>query len=75
MTLLALFVDKTETHHIFWSCIYVRSFWEQFQNVLNAGCSNATSVTLNENTVLLGHNTHFKSDSTFDYFASKVLYL
>ena len=42
------------------------SFWEQFQIVLNAGCSNATSVTLNENLVLFGHDIHFKSDSTFD---------
>ena len=45
---------------------YVRSFWEQFQIVLNAGCSNATSVTLDENIVLFGHDIHFKLDSTFD---------
>ncbi len=37
----------------------MRSFWEQFQIVLNAGCSNATSVTLNENIVLFGHDIHF----------------
>ena len=49
-----------------WSCTYVRSFWEQFQIVVNAGCSNATSVTLNENIVLFGHDVHFKSDNTFD---------
>ena len=45
---------------------YVRSFWEQFQIVLNAGCSNATSVTLNENIVLFGHDIHCKSDNTFE---------
>ncbi len=44
----------------------MRSFWEQFQTVLNAGCSNATSVTLNENIVLFGHDIHFKSDNIFD---------
>ena len=44
----------------------MRSFWEQFQTVLNAGCSNATSVTLNETIVLFGHDIHFKLDNTFD---------
>ena len=44
----------------------MRSFWEQFQIVLNAGYSNATSVTLNENIVLFGHDIHFKSDNIFD---------
>ena len=58
--------DRDSINHIFWSCTYVRSFWEQFQIVLNAGCPNATSVTLNENIVLFGHDIHFKSDSTFD---------
>ena len=68
--------DRDSINHIFWSCTYVRSFWEQFQTVLNAGCSNATSVTLNENIVLFGHDIHFKSDNTFDLIvASKVLYL
>ena len=43
----------------------MRPFWEQFQTVLNAGCSNATSVTLNENIVLFDHDIHFKSDSVF----------
>ena len=45
--------DRDSINHIFWSCTYVRSFWEQFQTVLNAGCSNATSDTLNENIVVL----------------------
>ena len=58
--------DRDSVNHIFWSCTHVRSFWEQFQIVLNAGCSNATSVTLNENIVLFGHDIHFKSDNTFD---------
>ena len=58
--------DRDSINHIFWSCTYVRSFWEQFQTVLNAGCSNATSVTLNENIVLFGHDIHFKSDNIFD---------
>ena len=44
----------------------MRSFWEQFQTVVNAGCSNVTSVTLNENIGLFGHDIHFKSDNTFD---------
>ena len=67
--------DRDLVNHIFWSCTYVRSFGEQFQIVLNAGCSNTTSVTLNENIVLFGHDIHFKSDNWLDYFASKVLYL
>ena len=41
--------DRDSVNHIFWSCTYVRSFCEQFQIVVSAGCSNATSVTLNEN--------------------------
>ena len=58
--------EQDSINHIFWSCTYVRSLWEQFQIVLNAGCLNATSVTLNENIVLFGHDIHFKSDNTFD---------
>ena len=34
--------------------------------VPDAGCSNATSVTLNENIVLFGDDIHFKSDNTFN---------
>ena len=41
----------------------MKSFW---LIVVNAGCSNATSVTLNENIVLFDHDIHFKSNSTFD---------
>ena len=51
--------DQDSINHIFWSCTYVGSFWEQFQIVVNARCSNATSVTLNENIVLFGHDIHF----------------
>ena len=47
----------------------MRSFWEQFQIVVNAGCSNATSVTLNKTIVLFGHDIHFKSDNTFDFIS------
>ena len=53
----------------------MRSFWEQFQIVVNVGCSNATSVTLNENIVVFGHDICFKSDSTFDLIILQVLYL
>ena len=58
--------ERDSINHIFWSCTYVSSFREQFQIVLNAGCSNATSVTLNENIVLFGQDVNFKSDNTFD---------
>ena len=44
----------------------MRSFWEQFQIEVNAGCSNATLVTFNGNIVLFGLDIHFKSDNTFD---------
>ena len=58
--------ERDSVNHIFWSCTYVGSFWEQFQVAVHAGCSNATSVTLNENIVQFGHDIHFKSDNTFD---------
>ena len=67
--------EQDSINHRFWSCTYVRLFGEKFQIVVNAGCSNARSVTLNKNIVLFGHDIHFKSNNTFDYFASKVLYL
>ena len=37
----------------------------KFQTEVNAGCWNVTSVTLNENLVLFGHDIHFISDNTF----------
>ena len=50
MTLTVCFlVDGKETiNHIFWRCVYVKSFWEQFQTTLNTGSSNARTVTLND---------------------------
>ena len=38
--------DRDSINHIFWSCTHVRSFWEQFQIVLNAGCSNVHQLHL-----------------------------
>ena len=52
--------------NFFWRCVDIKSFWEQFQTALNTESSNATTVTLNENFVLFGHDSHFKSDNTFD---------
>ena len=37
----------------FWRCVYVKSFWEQFQTTLNTGSSNARTVTLKENLYFL----------------------
>ena len=58
--------ERDSINHIFWRCVYVKSFWEQFQTTLNTGSSNARTVTLNENFVLFGHDSQIKSDSTFD---------
>ena len=68
MTLTVLFVDgeRDSINHIFWRCVYVKSFGEQFQTTLNTGSSNVRTVTLNENFVLFGHDSQIKSDSTFD---------
>ena len=67
MTLTVLFVDGKETiNHIFWRCVYIKSFWEQLQTTLNTRSSNARTVTLNENLLLFGHDSQLKSDSTFD---------
>ena len=38
----------------------------KLQIVINAGCSNTTSVTLNGNNVLSGHDIHFKPNNTID---------
>ena len=68
MALTVLFCrrERDSIKHIFWRCVYVKSFWEQFQTTLNIGSSNARTVTLNENFVLFGHDSQIKSDSTFD---------
>ena len=68
MTLIVLFVDGKETLSITFvlRCVYIKSFWEQFQTTLNIGSSNARTVTLNDNFVLFGHDSCFKLDSTFD---------
>ena len=52
--------------HVIWRCVYIMSFLEQFQTALNIGSSNARTVTLNENLLLFGHDSHFKSNNTFD---------
>ena len=59
--------ERDSINHIFWRCVYIKSFWEQFQTTLNTRSSNARTVTLNENVVLCGHNSQIKSDSTFDF--------
>ena len=58
--------DQQQRSVTLWRCVYVKSFWEQFQTTLNTGSSNARTVTLNENFVLFGYDSQIKSDSTFD---------
>ena len=59
MTLLALFVDKTETQlTIYFGHVHRGVILGTIPDC--AGCSNATSVTLNENIVLFGHDIDFK---------------
>ena len=60
--------ERDSTNYIFGRCVYIKSFWEQFQITLNTGSSNVRTVTLNENFVPFGHNSQIKSDSTFDFF-------
>ena len=58
--------ERYSVNHKFWSYTYEGSFWEQLQVAVHAGCSNATSVTLNENIVQFGHDIHFKTNNTCD---------
>ena len=38
--------ERDYINHIFWSCTYVKSFWEQFQTAINAGCWCLHSVNM-----------------------------
>ena len=38
------------------------------------GCSGAISVTLNENIILFGHDSKFKSDNTFDLIILRAFF-
>ena len=58
--------ERDSINHIFWRCNCVRPFWELFQTAVNDRCINAISLTINENIVLFGHDSNFKSDDTFD---------
>ena len=53
-------------NQILWRCVYIKSFWEQFQTTLNTWSSIARTVMLNEKFVLFGHDSQIKSDSIFD---------
>ena len=68
MTVIAQIVEKSEILSIifFWKCAWVQQFWEQVQMTINDGCPNSISVILNENIILFGHDSNFKSDNTLD---------
>ena len=51
------------------------SFWEHFQIAVNTGCSNAISVTLNENIVLFSHDIYSKAGNTFGLIILQAVYL
>ena len=57
--------ERESIQHILWTCPFVVSFWESFQNTLNSKCDNI-SLSLTENIVLFGHDRYFKSDNLFD---------
>ena len=65
-------------NHLFWRCACVQQFWKQFQTAINDGlatndgCSKAVSVLLNENTILFGHDSNFKSDDNLDLIFSSA---
>ena len=44
----------------------IKWFLEQLETAVNDVGTNASSVRLNESVVLLGLDTNFKSDDTFD---------
>lgn len=58
--------ERDSIPHIFWKCTYVQAFWENFQNALVEKCVVFSSLHLNENIVLFGGDSHFRSDDTFD---------
>ena len=39
--------ERDSINHIFWRCVYVKSFGEHFQTTLNTWSSNARTITLN----------------------------
>ena len=59
--------ERDSINYIFWRCVYINSFWEQFQTALNIGISKAMTVRLNKNVLHFGHHSYFKSDTTFDW--------
>ena len=67
---------KDNIQHIFWGCHHVQNFWQRFQSELNNKC-DTISLTLTENIVLFGWDTHFRSDNVFDLvllFAKSFVY-
>ena len=41
---------------------------------INDGCPSAISVILNENIILFGHDSNFKSDNTLDLIISRAIF-
>ena len=52
--------------HLFWECDYVRSFWHNFEQVVQDKCDNVLQMNINRNIVLFGQDDNFKTDDTFD---------
>ena len=58
--------DVESLQHLFWDCVFVRSFWLDLENIINDRCHIIHDIHFNEDLVLFGNDTRFKSDDVFD---------
>ena len=58
-------------NHLFWNCIYVRTFWNDFLKLLREKCTHCDRLNLCQELILFGIAEHLYTDEALD---SVILY-
>ena len=59
--------ERDSIEHMFWRCMYVSPFWNDFKDAVNNNCMHITNFSINEHLIIVGNDPRFKSDKIF-YF-------
>ena len=66
--------EEETIRHLFWSCVFVKRFWCNVQNMLIEKCPFIVNLNLSEELVLFGHKENMFTDKVFDLILLSAKY-
>ena len=64
-------------NHLFWNCVHVQKFWNDFSNLLQEKCMHCIRLNLNEQLILFGSSENIFTDKPINFillFAKFYIY-